>query len=166
MPASTNIARARTLARSRSRAPQVIFYGLNLGSVQSFSRSTFGAMIPEGMEANMYALYNVTDRGSSWIGPGVVAAILSATGNIRYAFLYPIGMLLVPMVVLYFVDVQRGVRMAAEYATVNKLATVGSRGAVSVVGGGAQPGAAAPLAEGGAHAKASESAELLPAVAT
>lgn len=153
-------------ARACSRALQVIFYGLNLGSVQSFSRSTFGAMIPEGMEANMYALYNVTDRGSSWIGPAVVAAILSATGNIRYAFLYPMGMLLAPLVILYFVDVPRGVRMAAEYATVNKLTTVGSRGAVSLGGGGAPPGAAAPHAEGGAHAKASESAELLPAAAT
>jgi hypothetical protein len=153
-------------ARARSRALQVIFYGLNLGSVQSFSRSTFGAMIPEGMEANMYALYNVTDRGSSWIGPAVVAAILSATGNIRYAFLYPMGMLLAPLVILYFVDVPRGVRMAAEYATVNKLTTVGSRGAVSLGGGGAPPGAAAPHAEGGMHAKASESAELLPAAAT
>jgi len=61
----------------------VIFYGLNLGSVQSFSRSTFGALIPEGMEANMFALFNVTDRGSSWIGPAVVAAVLSATNNIR-----------------------------------------------------------------------------------
>ena len=129
----------------------VIFYGLNLGSVQSFSRSTFGSMIPEGMEANMYALYNVTDRGSSWIGPGVVAAILSATGNIRYAFLYPIGMLLVPMALLYFVDVQRGVRMAANYAVANKTAAVaGSRGAVSVLAASAAPAEA-------------ESAELLPA---
>jgi UMF1 family MFS transporter len=134
----------------------VIFYGLNLGSVQSFSRSTFGSMIPEGMEANMYALYNVTDRGSSWIGPGVVAAILSATGNIRYAFLYPIGMLLAPMALLYFVDVQRGVKMAAEYAVVNKTAAVGSRGGVSVV--------AAARAEGGA-AQFGEKAELLPAKA-
>jgi UMF1 family MFS transporter len=118
----------------------VIFYGLNLGSVQSFSRSTFGSMIPEGMEANMYALYNVTDRGSSWIGPGVVAAILSATGNIRYAFLYPIGMLLVPMALLYFVDVQRGVRMAANYAVANKTAAVaGSRGAVSLLSAAATP---------------------------
>ena len=162
MRAPTNTIPTRACARS----PQVIFYGLNLGSVQSFSRSTFGAMIPEGMEANMYALYNVTDRGSSWIGPAVVAAILSATGNIRYAFLYPMGMLLAPMVILYFVDVPRGVRMAAEYATVNKLTTVGSRGAVSLVSGGAPPGAAAPHAEGGAHAKAGESAELLPAAAT
>ena len=34
-------------------------------------------------EANMFALFNVTDRGSSWIGPAVVAAVLSATNNIR-----------------------------------------------------------------------------------
>ena len=112
----------------------VIFYGLNLGSVQSFSRSTFGSLIPEGMEANMYALYNVTDRGSSWIGPAVVAAVLSATNEIRYAFLYPVCGLAVGAGLLYFVTVPRGVHMAAEYAVVNKTAAVGSRGALSAAG--------------------------------
>ena len=109
----------------------VIFYGLNVGSVQSFSRSTFGSMIPEGMEAAMFALYNVTDRGSSWIGPAVVAAILTATNNIRWAFAYPCVMLLAPLALLYFVDVQKGVRMAAEYAAENQTAPLGMRGAVS-----------------------------------
>lgn len=125
----------------------VISYAFNLGSVQSFARSTFGSMIPEGMEANMYALYNCTDRGSSWIGPAVVAAVLSATNNVRYAFLYPCVMLLAPMVLLYYVDVPRGVRMAAEYAAVNgtAIAAGGSRGAVSTVGAASGKNSDVPL---------------------
>ena len=132
----------------------VIFYGLNLGSVQSFSRSTFGSMVPEGMEANMFALYNITDRGSSWIGPAVVAAVLSRTNNIRYAFIYPCCMLLAPMVLLLLVDVQRGVHMAAEYAKVNGTAAVGSRGAVSALAGsGAAVGAVGVAAAAAAHTR-------------
>jgi UMF1 family MFS transporter len=34
----------------------VIVYGFMLGSLQSFSRSAFGAMIPEGLEAQFYSL--------------------------------------------------------------------------------------------------------------
>lgn len=35
----------------------VILYGFNVGALQSFSRSAFGAMIPEGLEANFYSLW-------------------------------------------------------------------------------------------------------------
>jgi UMF1 family MFS transporter len=110
----------------------VTFYAFNVGSVQSFSRSTFASLIPEGCEASFFALYNVTDRGSSWIGPAVVSAILSATNNIRLAFIYPCVMLLVPMLLLFSVDVQKGMRMASEYAVRYKTGVVGLRGGVSV----------------------------------
>lgn len=81
----------------------VIWYGLHLGSVQSFSRAMFGRMIPEGHEAQFYALFSFTDRGSSWIGPAVVAAVIQATGTIRMAFVYPLVALTVPSLALLLV---------------------------------------------------------------
>ncbi len=129
----------------------VIVYGFMLGSVQSFSRSAFGAMIPEGLEAQFFSLYNVTDRGSSWIGPAVIAAVINTTGSIRAAFAYPLVMLLVPTVLLHFVDFGKAEAAAKDYARIHGTAVIKTRGNVSVApgtegggGGGGGDGVASP----------------------
>jgi MFS transporter, UMF1 family len=43
----------------------------------------FGELIPPGYEAAFYALYAITDKGSSIFGPAIVGAITDATGEIR-----------------------------------------------------------------------------------
>jgi MFS transporter, UMF1 family len=55
------------------------FFGLMIGSVQSFSRSLFSCMIPSGFECVFFGLYEVTDKGSSWIAPLIAAAVMKAT---------------------------------------------------------------------------------------
>ncbi|KAF4556226.1 putative autophagy-related protein 22-2 [Elsinoe fawcettii] len=56
-------------------------YGFVLGGLSSYCRSLFGELIPEGSEAAFYALYAVTDKGSSVFGPAVVGAITDATAS-------------------------------------------------------------------------------------
>eukprot|EP00002_Diphylleia_rotans_P004350 TRINITY_DN1317_c0_g1_i1.p1 TRINITY_DN1317_c0_g1~~TRINITY_DN1317_c0_g1_i1.p1 ORF type:complete len:463 (+),score=104.06 TRINITY_DN1317_c0_g1_i1:187-1575(+) len=51
-------------------------FGFNVGSVQSYSRSLFAELIPPGMESEFFGLYEITDKGSSWIGPLLVGVIL------------------------------------------------------------------------------------------
>lgn len=58
-------------------------YGFVLGGLSSYCRSLFGELIPEGFEAAFYALYAITDKGSSIFGPAIVGAITDATGHIR-----------------------------------------------------------------------------------
>lgn len=58
-------------------------YGLVLGGLSSYCRSLFGELIPPGSEAAFYALYAITDKGSSVFGPAIVGAITDATGDIR-----------------------------------------------------------------------------------
>lgn len=58
-------------------------YGFVLGGLSSYCRSLFGELIPPGFEAAFYALYAITDKGSSVFGPAVVGAITDATGGIR-----------------------------------------------------------------------------------
>lgn len=58
-------------------------YGFVLGGLSSYCRSLFGELIPPGFEAAFYALYAITDKGSSIFGPAVVGAITDATGEIR-----------------------------------------------------------------------------------
>ncbi len=40
-------------------------------------------MIPEGQEAEYYALYEVSDRGTSWLGPLLFGLTLQLTGSYR-----------------------------------------------------------------------------------
>jgi UMF1 family MFS transporter len=58
-------------------------YGFVMGGLSSFCRSLFGELIPPGFEATFYALYAITDKGSSIFGPAIVGAITDATGEIR-----------------------------------------------------------------------------------
>lgn len=58
-------------------------YGFVLGGLSSYCRSLFGELIPEGFEAAFYALYAITDKGSSVFGPAIVGAITDAYGEIR-----------------------------------------------------------------------------------
>ena len=61
-------------------------YGLNIGSVQSYSRSMFTLMIPKKRESQFFGLYEITDKGSSWIGPLMVAMVSN-----YYKFCFSIG---------------------------------------------------------------------------
>ena len=121
----------------------VALYGFTVGALQAFSRSAFAAMIPEGQEDLFFSLYNVTDRGSSWVGPAVIAAILQSTGSIRAAFAYPLVCLLLPLALHARLDFARGEAAAKAYAVRHGTALRATRGAVSVVTDAAAAAAAA-----------------------
>ena len=83
-------------------------HGLLIGPVQSYSRSLYADLLIPGQEAEFYALYEISDKSSSWIGPMVVAEIIRLTGNYRLGFLYLFFMLLVPAALLSRVDRDKG----------------------------------------------------------
>ncbi|KAF1352331.1 putative autophagy protein Atg22 [Delphinella strobiligena] len=85
-------------------------YGLVLGGLGSYCRSLFGELIPPGSEAAFYALYAVTDKGSSVFGPVIVGMIIDATGDIRPAFWFLAALIALPLPLVYLVDVKRGKR--------------------------------------------------------
>ncbi|KAF8543854.1 autophagy-related protein 22-like protein [Trichophaea hybrida] len=85
-------------------------YGFVLGGVSGYCRSVFGELIPPGSEAAFYALYAVTDKGSSIFGPTIVGAITDKYGDIRVAFWFLAALLLAPLPLIYCVDVSRGRR--------------------------------------------------------
>jgi UMF1 family MFS transporter len=64
-------------------------YGFVLGGLSSYCRSVYGELIPPGFEAAFYALYAITDKGSSVFGPAIVGAITDACGEIRPVSLDP-----------------------------------------------------------------------------
>ena len=83
-------------------------YGFVLGGLSSYCRSLFGELIPPGFEASFYALYAITDKGSSVLGPAVVGAITDRYGEIRPAFVFLAVLIFLPLPLMMLVDVDRG----------------------------------------------------------
>ncbi|KAI2615603.1 autophagy-related protein 22 [Hypoxylon sp. NC1633] len=88
--------------------PMAAVYGLVLGGLSSYCRSLYGELIPPGSEAAFYALYAITDKGSSIFGPVIVGAIIDASGEIRPAFWFLAALVSIPAPIIYFVNVERG----------------------------------------------------------
>ena len=59
--------------------------GFVLGGTQALSRSLFSQLIPAGKEAEYFGLYEISDRGTSWLGPFLFALTFDVTGSYRYA---------------------------------------------------------------------------------
>lgn len=83
-------------------------FGFFYGGAQGYFRSFFGELIPRGLEANMFALYAVTDKGSSAVGPLVVGLITDLTHEIRWAFLFLGCMIAAGIPLIARIDVVRG----------------------------------------------------------
>lgn len=74
-----------------------------LGGSQALSRSLFSLMIPRGHESEYFSLYEVSERGTSWLGPLVFGLALQWTGSYRIALLsialfFAVGLILLPLV--------------------------------------------------------------------
>ena len=87
--------------------------GLVLGSTQALSRSLFSRMIPKGREAAFFSIYELSERGTSWIGNLVFGIIVLYTGSFRQAILALIFFFVSGSIILIFTDVQRAMRDAA-----------------------------------------------------
>ena len=96
--------------------PLAGIYGLVLGGLGSYCRSLYGELIPPGSEAAFYALYAITDKGSSVFGPTIVGAIIDRTGSIRPAFWFLAALVGLPAPLIYFINVERGKREGEKLA--------------------------------------------------
>ncbi len=86
--------------------------GMVMGASQALSRSLFSFLIPRGQEAEYYSLYEISDKGTSWLGPLFFGLALQFTGRYRLAVLSLIVFFLVGLALLARVDVQAGARQA------------------------------------------------------
>ncbi|MDT7687480.1 MAG: transporter, family [Acidobacteriota bacterium] len=84
--------------------------GLVIGGSQALSRSLFSRMIPRGHEASFFGIYEISERGTSWLGPQVFSIVVATTNSYRNAILSLIVFFIVGMVILLFTDTDRAVR--------------------------------------------------------
>ncbi|WP_369131447.1 MFS transporter [Modestobacter roseus] len=62
-----------------------VVIGFVLGGTQALSRSLFSQLIPPGKEAEYFGFYELSDRGTSWLGPFLFALTYQLTDSYRYA---------------------------------------------------------------------------------
>jgi UMF1 family MFS transporter len=88
--------------------------GFVLGGSQALSRSLFSRMIPEGRESAFFSIYEISERGTSWIGPLVFGAVAAATNSYRQAILALIAFFIIGMILLFLTDTDKAVAQAKE----------------------------------------------------
>jgi MFS transporter, UMF1 family len=85
------------------------FIGIVLGGSQALSRSLFSHMIPEGQEAEYFSLYEISERGTSWLGPLLFGLTLQLTSSYRSALVSLVIFFAVGFVLLAIVDIRRAI---------------------------------------------------------
>ncbi|MEK7277447.1 MAG: MFS transporter [Chloroflexota bacterium] len=88
-----------------------------LGGSQALSRSLFSQMIPKGREAEFFSFYEVSERGTSWIGPFIFARVNDIFRSLRLGILSLIVLFIVGLAILVTVNVPRAIKEAKAAGT-------------------------------------------------
>ncbi|MGA2297621.1 MAG: MFS transporter, partial [FCB group bacterium] len=72
-----------------------------LGATQALSRSLFSLLIPINKEAEYFSLYQVSAKGTSWLGPLFFGLALQFTGSYRIAILSLIFFFIAGIIILF-----------------------------------------------------------------
>ncbi|MEP6946591.1 MAG: MFS transporter [Acidobacteriota bacterium] len=86
--------------------------GLVLGGSQALSRSLFSQMIPAGRESAFFGIYEISERGTSWIGPIVFGVVAQLTDSYRPAILALIVFFIGGSIILLFTNVKQAIHDA------------------------------------------------------
>lgn len=104
-----------------SRATEFMILGaiiaLVLGGSQAISRSLFAQMIPKNQEAEFFSIYEISERGTSWLGTLVFGIAVTIFGNLRIAILALIFFFVVGLAILPFVNTNKAIEDAKREAT-------------------------------------------------
>lgn len=85
---------------------------LVLGGSQSLSRSLFSLMIPKGREASFFGIYEISERGTSWIGPFIFARVVASTSSYRQAILSLIALFGIGIMILMVTNTAKAIHQA------------------------------------------------------
>ena len=83
-----------------------------LGGTQALSRSLYSLVLPVGREAEYFSLFEISDKGSSFLGSLTLTLALQLTGSYRVAILSLVIFFIVGFALLMTVDVPRAIREA------------------------------------------------------
>lgn len=87
-----------------------------LGGSQALSRSLFSLMIPSGQETEYFSLYEISERGTSWMGPLLFGLAIQMTDSYRVAVLSVGVFFIAGLVLLPLVNVRKAIAEAGNEA--------------------------------------------------
>ena len=87
-----------------------------LGGSQALSRSLFSQLIPKGKEGEYFGLYEISDKGTSWLGPLLFGLAYDITRSYRVAIFSLLVFFVVGMVLLFLVPMRRAIEAAGKRA--------------------------------------------------
>ena len=67
---------------------------------------------PLGKEAAFFGLYEVSERGTSWMGPLLFSIVIARTGSYRQALLSLVFFFVVGLVLLWITNTDKGIKEA------------------------------------------------------
>jgi UMF1 family MFS transporter len=85
------------------------FIGLVLGGSQALSRSLYSQLIPAGKEGEYYGFYEISDKGTSWLGPLVFGIVNQLTNSYRTGIFALLIFFVVGFVLLLMVPIRRAI---------------------------------------------------------
>jgi len=83
--------------------------GFVLGGTQALSRSMFSQLVPPDREAEYFAIYQISDRGTSWIGTFTLGLAVQITGTYRSGILVLLAFFVVGGLVLAATPMRRAI---------------------------------------------------------
>jgi MFS transporter, UMF1 family len=85
------------------------FIAIVLGGSQAISRSLFAQMIPKSKEAEFFSIYEISERGTSWLGTLVFGLAVTIYGNYRIAIFSLIAFFIFGLILLPFVNTKKAI---------------------------------------------------------
>jgi UMF1 family MFS transporter len=86
--------------------------GIVLGGSQALSRSLFSQLIPKGKEGEYFGLYEISDKGTSWLGPVLFGLAYDITRSYRVAIVSLLVFFVVGASLLLAVPMRRAIAAA------------------------------------------------------
>ncbi|MEU7905495.1 MFS transporter [Actinoplanes sp. NPDC049118] len=83
--------------------------GLVMGGSQALSRSLFSQLIPEGREGEYYGFYEISDKGTSWLGPLAFGLVFQLTNSYRIGIVSLVVFFVVGGILLAMVPMRRAI---------------------------------------------------------
>ncbi len=80
--------------------------GLVLGGTQALSRSIYSRLIPREKEAEYFSFYELSERGTSWMGPMAFGLALQLTQSYRVAIFSLMIFFVIGTILLFFVKIK------------------------------------------------------------
>jgi len=84
--------------------------GIVMGGSQALSRSLYAQLIPKGREAEYFSVYEISDKGTSWMCPLLFGLALQFAHSYRIAILSLVVFFIAGLAVLTRVNVEAGER--------------------------------------------------------